>query len=135
MTKKRLHPSVEQFKEFVKKNPKIMDEVKSGQLTLQEVYEEWYLLGEDDSRWDQYRTEEETGKTNDETKTEWLPTFMKSIKNMDPNQVQGYLSNISNALGAIQGILTQFQASNTQNPGSSSQSGASRQGPFSFRKD
>ena len=52
MTEKKLHPSVLQFKEFVKNNPKIIQEVRKGKATWQELYEDWYLLGEDDSRWE-----------------------------------------------------------------------------------
>ena len=40
MTNKVLHPSIESFKIFVKNHPRVMEEVRSGKLTLQELYEE-----------------------------------------------------------------------------------------------
>ncbi|TKJ06257.1 cytoplasmic protein, partial [Bacillus cereus] len=44
-TKGPLHPSVQQFKEFVNHHPKMVHEVRSGHKTWQQFYEEWYLLG------------------------------------------------------------------------------------------
>ena len=43
-TKGPLHPSVQQFKEFVNHHPKMVHEVRSGHKTWQQFYEEWYYL-------------------------------------------------------------------------------------------
>ena len=43
-TKGPLHPSVQQFKEFVNHHPKMVHEVRSGNKTWQQFYEEWYLV-------------------------------------------------------------------------------------------
>ena len=53
--KRPLHPSVQQFKEFVNHHPKMVHEVRSGHKTWQQFYEEWYLLGEEDPIWATYR--------------------------------------------------------------------------------
>lgn len=131
-----LHPSVQQFKEFVKRNPKIIAEVRKGSTTWQELYEEWYLLGEEDSRWDDLK---EPGGSNvsakkEDEKSEWLSQIVGVIKNMDPNQLQAHISNFSQALGAVQGLLTQFKGNSAA--GSQNRSQANRpQHPFQFRKD
>ena len=49
---KNLHPSVIKFKEFVKNNPALIKEVRNGNSTWQEMYEDWFLLGEEDNRWE-----------------------------------------------------------------------------------
>jgi len=140
MTNKKLHPSVEQFKTFVKANPKIIQEVRSGKSNWQELFEEWYLLGEEDARWDSYRTEpierEEKSTTNaNSSKSVWMSTVMDSLKNMDQNQLQGYIANLNQALGTIQGVISQFSSGNTAK-GSTKTSGEQKpQGPFSFRQD
>ena len=54
-TKGPLHPSVQQFKEFVNHHPKMVHEVRSGHKTWQQFYEEWYLLGEEDPIWATFR--------------------------------------------------------------------------------
>jgi hypothetical protein len=133
MTNKGLHPSIENFKVFVKNNPRVMEEVRSGKVTLQELYEEWFLLGEEDTRWDDFRSEKkEDGKSN-EANADWMRTVLGTLKNMDPNQMQHYLGHLSQAIGAIQGVVAQFQNGSAQKNMNSSQNKPNN--PFSFRKD
>ncbi|SEN30444.1 Putative coat protein [Mesobacillus persicus] len=137
MADKKLHPSVQQFKMFVKENPNLIKEVRNGDVTWQELYEEWYLLGEDDARWDSYREGSHKSKEEkkaDETKTsgDWMSKVMNAVKNMDQDQLQGQIGNISQAIAAIQGVLGQFQGNQ---PPSNSPKNEAPQHPFSFRKD
>lgn len=135
MSKKTLHPSVQQFREFVKKNPKIVLEVRKGKTNWQDLFEEWYLLGEDDSRWDEFKEGNATASpTNDEGKKEWMQQVMGAVKNMDTNQLQNHISNLSQALGAIQGLILQFQG-NPQSKASRGNKANQPQHPFQFRKD
>jgi len=125
---KELHPSVIKFKEFVKKNPNLIREVRKGNTTWQELYEDWYLLGEDDQRW---------GTTNSDAKTtekkdDWISTVLGTVQKMDPNQIQVYVNNLSQALGAIQGVISQLKGN-----GSTTQVKPQNEPrhPFMFRKD
>jgi hypothetical protein len=133
MTRKKLHPSVVKFKEFVKQYPKISSEVKKGTVSWQELYEDWYLLGEDDPRWDQFKDFKEVEKENsvEENKSDFMTQIFDYFKTMDVNQMQQYISNASQALGAVQGVLSQFQ--NPTQPSNQHNSRPSH--PFSFRKD
>lgn len=140
MSGKQLHPSVQQFKEFVKENPHIIQEVRSGEATWQQLFEDWYLLGEEDARWS---SEQNTGQSTEKTeetgtntsKSLWMSSIMDSIKNMDQNQLQGYIANINQALGTIQGVIAQF--SPNSRPSQEASKGKVQQptGPFAFRKD
>ncbi|MEW8971367.1 YlbD family protein [Mesobacillus jeotgali] len=133
MAKKKLHPSVVKFKEFVKNHPELVQEVRKGNTTWQEMYEDWYLLGEDDPKWNKSSNDKDGKSEEKEKKTDWLGTIMGAVKNMDPEQVQGQIHNISQALGAIQGVLSQFQGSKGGGKQSSNSSGPAH--PFSFRQD
>lgn len=133
MAKKKLHPSVEKFKEFVKNHPDLVQEVRKGNTTWQEMYEDWYLLGEDDPKWNKSKTDKDEKSDDLEKKTDWLGTIMGAVKNMDPAQLQGQIQNISQALGAIQGVLSQFQGSKGGQQPASKGSGPAH--PFSFRQD
>lgn len=133
MANKKLHPSVVKFKEFVKARPELVQEVRKGNTTWQEMFEDWYLLGEEDPRWSSQKKNEKVEKKEEkEQKTDWLGTIMGAVKNMDPDQIQGQIQNISQALGAIQGVLSQFQGSKGGSQGSKTSGPAH---PFSFRKD
>lgn len=133
MAKKKLHPSVQKFKEFVKNHPGLIEEVRKGHTTWQEMYEDWYLLGEDDPKWSAGNRNEKPDESKEsEKKTDWLGTIMGAVKNMDPEQLQGQIYNISQALGAIQGVLSQFQGNKG---GQQAPKHSGPQHPFSFRKD
>ncbi|MBU8877692.1 YlbD family protein [Bacillus sp. FJAT-29790] len=135
MTKKKLHPSVGKFKEFVKANPKLVQEVREGKHTWQELFEDWYLLGEDDSRWDSFRTEtkDKVEPAPQEKNTDWMTNIMGSLKKMDSNQMQGHMNNISKALSAVQGVLAQFSGGSQVSP---PKSGIQKPvNPFVFKKD
>ncbi|MHC0037292.1 YlbD family protein [Pseudoneobacillus sp. C159] len=136
MTEKKLHPTVIKFKEFVKKHPKISNEVTSGKFTWQQLYEEWYLLGEEDPRWEPFREGLKSPKNENKTDNEKSPELMTKIfdyiKTMDMNQIQQHIYQASQALGAIQGILSQFQSSP---PPQTPKPSSGPANPFSFRKD
>ncbi|TKC18544.1 YlbD family protein [Robertmurraya kyonggiensis] len=135
MSKKTLHPSVQQFKEFVKKHPQIVLEVRRGNSKWQDLFEEWYLLGEEDSRWDEFKERNTTASQPDEEgKKEWMQQVMGAMKNMDTNQLQHHVSSLSQALGAIQGLILQFQG-NPQSKSSGGNRTSQPQHPFQFRKD
>jgi hypothetical protein len=134
MTQKKLHPSVLQFKEFVKNNPKIIKEVRTGRATWQELYEDWYLLGEEDKRWQTTDTEKPTeSAATAESKSDWMSNIMGMVKKMDPNQMQHHINNLSQALGAVQGVIAQFQGGNTPTGPVKPPEGPKH--PFSFRQD
>ncbi len=133
MTKKKLHPSVEKFKQFVRANPALIKEVRSGKSTLQELYEDWYLLGEEDSRWDPFRITEKKEAVPKAKSSDWMTNIMESLKKMDPNQMQGYIGNLSNTLASIQGVLSQFQHNSQLSPPKSG--GEKISNPFIFNKD
>jgi len=128
---KKLHPSIEEFKAFVKKHPNTLEDVRNGKATLQELYEDWYLLGENDSKWQQDSSD--TNRSGKDSKGDWLTSILGSLKKMDPEQLQHNINHLSQALGAVQGVLTQFQqGSNRNKPHSPNQK---PNNPFLFRKD
>ncbi|MGM0844472.1 MAG: YlbD family protein [Bacillota bacterium] len=137
---RQLHPKVKEFKEFVQRHPKLSSEVRKGTATWQELFEEWYLLGEEDSRWDDFKSKE--GKAQEEKKDSkgFMDQIGGMLKNMDPAQMEQHINSLSQAIGAVQGVLSQFQ-STTANTTASSTSQEQAEAPqrprhpFSFRKD
>lgn len=140
MDDSKLHPSVREFKQFLKDNPKIVRDVRLGKKTWQDLYEDWSLLGENDERWTEYKdgnskepeAKEETPQKGE--KIELISQLFSQLKNMDPEQIQKQIANISQALGAIQGVISQFQSSSGKNEQQPPSPPASKH-PFSFRQD
>lgn len=139
----QLHPSVEKFKTFVKSNPKLIEAVKKGTHTWQELFEEWFLLGEEDPRWAKYlakpvtkhgskETETIQKMADEEQKKDWLGQILGAVKQMDAEQLSMHVNQLSQTLTAIQGVLSQFQGNQ---PPQQSQPKNQPPHPFQFRKD
>jgi hypothetical protein len=125
---KNLHPSVEQFKQFVKRHPKMIKEVRSGNKTWKEFYEDWYLFGEEDEIWERYKEAKEVETSTSES---FMSRIVSSLKNIDANELGKYIANFQEAISAIQNIIGQFQSGNPNH----SHTNAQNHHPFSFRKD
>ncbi|MGF2615523.1 hypothetical protein FZC84_14770 [Rossellomorea vietnamensis] len=134
---KKLHPKVKEFKEFVQRHPKMSSEVRKGTASWQELFEEWYLLGEEDSRWDEFREGKAHTKEEKKDSKGFMDQIGGMLKNMDPAQMEQHINSLSQAIGAVQGVLSQFQSSDTSSSPAPKQSEAPerRPHPFSFRKD
>jgi len=126
---KNQHPSIEEFKQFVKRHPKLIKEVRDGKKTWKELYQDWYLLGEEDEIWDTYK---ETNETESQDNN-FITKILSSLKSMDANEVSQYITNFQEAIAAIQNVIGQFQTRNENQLDPSRRSVNSH--PFSFRKD
>lgn len=136
MRRENNRPSIEQFRQFVKEHPRLRDEVKSGQKTWQQYFEEWYLNGEDSDMWDAYRTD--GGNTNSkstekkETTDEgYVGKVLSFVKNLNPDQIQDHLTNVNSTLNNIQQLINQFKSPTSTNQRDDKQ----KSGPFNFRQD
>ena len=105
---------MEEFRDFVKRYPNVRSDVLNGKKTWQQIYEDWVLLGEQDSIWDKYRTN--TQNTNNQMrldnllKTDNLKNVWNYVKKINPD-------NVSKTLGTVQKVL-QITQSFGNRPGS-----------------
>jgi hypothetical protein len=128
-------PSVEHFKEFVKKHPKLRDEVRSGQKTWQQYFEEWYLYGEDSDIWKPYSNNQSNPQNENIGSNEgngYIGKVMSLVRNLNPDQIQGHLSNVNSTLTNIQQLISQFKSPSSTSPRNQN---TSQSQPFNFRKD
>ena len=132
-----LHPSVQKFKEFVQEHPLLMKEVSGKRKTLQELFEEWTVLGPDHEHWQSYRdtnrTEQSaeanpTGMQKSE-KNETLGQLFEILKRMNVQDMQNHIAQFSSVLANIQQVMQAFQRPNQQ------QNHQTQSDPFSFRRD
>ncbi|TSB46300.1 YlbD family protein [Alkalicoccobacillus porphyridii] len=143
VSSQELHPSVQEFKAFVREHPFIMSEVREGTKSLQDVYEEWSILGPDHEQWRQFTAssadhsephEQESETKKQETKTsvqatEFMGQLMNMVKSMNVQDLQNHLSQFSSVLGNVQTLIQSFQRPEGQPPSTNSDQ------PFSFRRD
>lgn len=109
-----LHPSVREFKEFINRYPKLRQVIRKNERPLQDYYEKWALLGEDDPMWDQYKgkVNDHTDKEHDGKHSELFKQVISMAKNMDMNKVQKHINEVSVAVHTIQNILGHVQQTN-----------------------
>ncbi len=92
----------EEFKEFVKKNPQLLNFVKDNSMTWQKFYEMYDLFGEDESIWKDYLKEKEE-KTDNKVKAGLTFTeFITWLKNVDLDGLQEGIGNVQRVLGVVQ---------------------------------
>ncbi|MCR6111243.1 YlbD family protein [Bacillus sp. A301a_S52] len=131
-----LHPDVKRFKTFVKKNPYVLRDVKSGEKTLQDIFEEWMLFGEEDDIWESYLNDDEekgeTKKSNEEDEEDSTIDVLNMLKNMNLNDIQHHLGQFSTVVQSVQELVSQFRQQQTPDP---SQGPPEQQSPFSFTED
>ena len=98
MTKK------DEFKEFVRKNPKLISYVKKGEMDWQKFYEIYDLYGEEESAWNNYLVKEEVRSTTAVTSGLGFSEIMNFIKNIDLNSVQEGVNSVQRVLGVFQDL-------------------------------
>ncbi|MEH7383917.1 YlbD family protein [Bacillus sp. JJ1521] len=126
----QLHPSVQEFKVFVKKHPVLVQEVRKGKLNWQEVYEDWYILGEEDEKWKKFKDKD--SQTEKSGKTDFIGKIFSSFKNADMNNIQQHITNVGEAISTIQAVIHQFRGDEKQQQ---LQPTHKSPHPFAFRKD
>ena len=99
------------FKEFVRKYPKLREEVRDGKASWQNLYEEWYLYGSDDAQWDRYRLTETaenlasgitSQKVDNLNGVEVMTQAFEYLQKMDIDKVQ-------KTMGTVQQFIQIFQ--------------------------
>ncbi len=96
------------FKEFVKLHPKLLNYVKTGDMTWQKFYEMYDLYGEDNEVWKSYITKEEVESTVGTASLASIVTWLKGI-NLDKMQ-EGI-----NSVQRVLGVLEDFSSKDSTN--------------------
>ena len=105
----------EEFKEFVKKNPKLISYVKNNEMTWQKFYEMYDLYGEDNGVWKEY-LENKNDTVNNMSKGAisglTLSELVNWFKNVNLDGIQEGIGNVQRVLGVVQD-LSKGEKSNT----------------------
>lgn len=104
------HSSIDSFKQFIKKHPGLIKEVRNGKRTWKQLYEEWYIVGEDDETWKTYK---KTNKKETPQSKEWLANALNMLNDVDFNEVQKNIGQLNGLLERIQHVVREFQTKST----------------------
>ena len=97
----------DEFKEFVKKNPKLIGYIKNNEMTWQKFYEMYDLYGEDENIWKEYLNKKEENNTVSDIGKAGLSALtlsevVKWFKNVDLDSLQEGIGNVQRVLGVVQ---------------------------------
>ncbi|WP_058307001.1 spore coat protein YlbD [Gracilibacillus massiliensis] len=103
------HSSVQQFKTFIHEHPLLIKKVREGELNLQETYEKYVLLGEEDPTWEKYKKNREEKTEENNSTSQLYQKLWKHIEHLDVNQVENHINDLNGAIGNILTLIEQFK--------------------------
>lgn len=98
----------DEFKEFVRKNPRLITFVKKGDMTWQKFYEIYDLYGDDKDAWKEYLEVAAVGAAS--------ASFLDIFKNIDLDSVQNGVNSIQRVIGVLQEIGTKKEETSEYKP-------------------
>ncbi|WP_163536698.1 spore coat protein YlbD [Gracilibacillus sp. YIM 98692] len=107
-----MHPNVQQFKGFLKEHPGLVKKIKANEVELQDIYEQFVLLGEDDPSWKKYKTIQSTDNNKtvpSENAKDVYSKIMKHMNQLDLNQVEAHVHDLNGAIDNILTLINQFK--------------------------
>ena len=93
--------NIDNFKDFVRRNPVLINYVKEGKNTWQEFYELYDIYKEESSIWNKY-----LNKEIKEDRSINVNNLLDYVKNIDVNKLQDGISSIQKAIDLFGGMLT-----------------------------
>lgn len=113
MANQHANHSINDFKQFVKKHPKLIKEVRKEQRSWQDVYENWVLFGESDPIWIRIGNREAAAEAVPEIpqKNDFVSKMVTAVKKMDVNQMNEQINKMSQSISSLQSLLNTFSGS------------------------
>ncbi len=98
----------EDFKEFMRNKPELVDYIRNKEMTLQGFYELYDVYGAEDKVWEKYERSTPSSPIN--------PTNITNImKNINIDEIQKHINTAQKALGVVEDLTTKNTASAASN--------------------
>lgn len=100
----------EEFKEFVRKNPKLISYVKNNEMTWQKFYEMYDLYGADENVWNEYIKKEDNRQVSNQEATNVSSAAKVGIAGLTLSEVVNWfkgvdLDGLQESIGSVQRVL------------------------------
>ena len=93
---------IEEFKGFVKENPRLIKFVRNGEMTWQKFYEIYDLYGNEGEAWKDFLSTSVESTTNVESKAQATSDLMSWIKGIDLDSVREGVNSLQRVIGVMQ---------------------------------
>ena len=105
---------LEEFKNFVKDHPSLINQIKTGEMTWQKYYEMYDMYGEKEEIWKPYF--EKTTSVKMESTGNWINDFLMMFKNIDLDSLQEGIGNVQKILGVLKNVKETEPAETSYKP-------------------
>ena len=93
--------SVEEFKQFVRSKPFLLEKVRKGETTWQKLYESYDLYGENHSDFQEFEKEPEVRNSNSKVNKDYFNSALKAFQGIDMDKISNNIQSISKMIGAF----------------------------------
>lgn len=90
----------EEFKEFIRNKPELVEYIKNKDMTLQGFYEIFDIYGTDENAWKPYE------RSNTNVNNINTPKFTDIMKNINIDELQKHINTAQKALGVVEDLTT-----------------------------
>ncbi|TFB23324.1 hypothetical protein E3U55_05765 [Filobacillus milosensis] len=111
MNQSPLPDEVREFKQFVESRHGIIDDVRRGRYSWQELFDKWHTSGEQDPIWDQYEINEKQSASHNDYMNKFSSLF-DMLSKVDIDQLEKQVNNLSKTIDQVQGFLKKSNHSN-----------------------
>lgn len=101
----------DEFKEFVKKNPKLLQYVKNGTMSWQKFYEMYDMYGPDNDVWNEYLSSD----TSSVASSKAALGLFDFVKNLDFDSIQSGVNSVQRVLSLLQDMSNKNNNSDNTN--------------------
>ncbi|WP_082234284.1 spore coat protein YlbD [Halobacillus massiliensis] len=111
MSEHVLHPNVQKFKRFVDRHPEVKDQLRKDHTLMQNYYEKWMILGEEDPFWENIAESASNEKSEESSlsKKEWMRQFGDLMKEIKWEDVSKHIDELNGAIDQIQQLISNMQ--------------------------
>lgn len=92
----------EEFKEFVRNKPELVEYIKNKDMTMQEFYEIYDVYGDNAEAWKPYERQESISPSSVVNSSK----FTDIVKNINVDEIQKHINTAQKALGVVEDLTS-----------------------------
>ncbi len=104
---------LDDFKLFVRDNPKLINYVKNDSMTWQKFYEIYDLYGKDSDVWSKYLSEEKAESKDSGFSISKIEDVVNMVKKMDVDKVQEGITSLQKAVDLFSSLFIKNESTPT----------------------
>ena len=89
----------EEFREFIKSKPELVEYIKSNEMTMQKFYEIYDIYGNDEEAWKAYERKDNVNNIS-------MPKITDIVKKINVDELQKHINTAQKALGVVEDLTS-----------------------------